>query len=153
MSGARVFSSVDELRSAVGEQAGPTGWLEVEQKRIDLFAEATGDHQWIHVDPEKAAQGPFGTTIAHGYLTLSLIPAFLPELFRVEGVRMGVNYGCNKVRFPSPVPVGSRLRATARIDEVTEVAGGVQLVSRITIEREGGDKPVCVAETVTRFYL
>ena len=153
MSKARVFSSVDELREAVGEQAGPTEWVEIDQKRIDLFAEATGDHQWIHVDPEKAAQGPFGTTIAHGYLTLSLIPSFLPELFRVEGVKMGVNYGSNKVRFPSPVPVGSRLRATARIGEVTEVAGGVQLVSQITLEREGGDKPVCVAETVTRFYL
>ncbi len=153
MSKARVFSSVDELREAVGEQAGPTEWVEIDQKQIDLFAEATGDHQWIHVDPEKAAQGPFGTTIAHGYLTLSLIPSFLPELFRVEGVKMGVNYGSNKVRFPSPVPVGSRLRATARIGEVTEVAGGVQLVSQITLEREGGDKPVCVAETVTRFYL
>ena len=153
MSKARVFSSVDELREAVGEQAGPTEWVEIDQKQIDLFAEATGDHQWIHVDPEKAAQGPFGTTIAHGYLTLSLIPSFMPELFRVEGVKMGVNYGSNKVRFPSPVPVGSRLRATARIGEVTEVAGGVQLVSQITLEREGGDKPVCVAETVTRFYL
>ena len=153
MSKARVFSSVDELREAVGEQAGPTEWVEIDQKQIDLFAEATGDHQWIHVDPEKAAQGPIGTTIAHGYLTLSLIPSFLPELFRVEGVKMGVNYGSNKVRFPSPVPVGSRLRATARIGEVTEVAGGVQLVSQITLEREGGDKPVCVAETVTRFYL
>ena len=153
MSKARVFSSVDELREAVGEQAGPTEWVEIDQKQIDLFAEATGDHQWIHVDPEKAAQGPFGTTIAHGYLTLSLIPSFLPELFRVEGVKMGVNYGSNKVRFPSPVPVGSRLRATARIGEVTEVAGGVQLVTQITVEREGSDKPVCVAETVVRFYL
>ncbi|MGW3241366.1 MaoC family dehydratase [Streptomyces sp. NPDC001070] len=149
----RIFTSVDELKAAIGEDLGTTGWLEVDQKRIDLFADATGDHQWIHVDPEKAAQGPFGTTIAHGYLTLSLIPSFTPELLRVEGVRMGVNYGVNKVRFPSPVPVGSRLRATGRIAEVSEVPGGAQLVVGITVEREGGDKPVCVAETVVRFYL
>lgn len=149
----RIFTSVDELKTAVGEELGTTEWLEVDQKRIDLFADATGDHQWIHVDPEKAAQGPFGTTIAHGYLTLSLIPSFTPELMRVEGVTMGVNYGVNKVRFPSPVPVGSRLRATGQVAEVTEVPGGAQLVVRITVEREGGDKPVCVAETVVRFYL
>ncbi|MGW7008566.1 MaoC family dehydratase [Streptomyces sp. NPDC054933] len=153
MSQARVFASVDELRAAVGEELGPTPWVEIDQKRIDLFAEATGDHQWIHVDPEKAAQGPFGTTIAHGYLTLSLIPSLMPELMRVEGVRMGVNYGVNKVRFPAPVPVGSQLRASALIAEVSEVSEGVQLVTRITIERAGGEKPVCVAETVARFYL
>lgn len=98
----RIFTSVDEVKAAVGEQLGHTDWLEVDQKRIDLFAEATGDHQWIHVDPEKAAAGPFGTTIAHGYLTLSLLPLFGPQLIRVEGVKMGVNYGTNKVRFPSP---------------------------------------------------
>ncbi len=153
MTQARVFTSVDELRAAVGEEMGPTDWLEIDQRRVDLFAEATGDHQWIHVDPQKAANGPYGTTIAHGYLTLSLIPSLTPALFTVEGVKMGVNYGVNKVRFPSPVPVGSRLRATARVADVAEVAGGVQLVTRITIEREDGDKPVCVAETVARFYL
>jgi acyl dehydratase len=153
MSKAMVFSSADELRAAAGEQSGPTQWLEIDQKRIDLFADATGDHQWIHVDHEKAAQGPFGTTIAHGYLTLSLIPSFMPELLCVEGMTMGVNYGVNKVRFPAPVPVGSRLRASARISEVSEVEGGVQLVTAVTIEREGGDKPVCVAETVIRYYL
>ncbi|AEW93281.1 MULTISPECIES: MaoC family dehydratase [Streptomycetaceae] len=153
MAHVRVFASVEELRAAVGEDLGPSPWLPVEQKRVDLFAEATGDHQWIHVDPEKAARGPFGGTIAHGYLTLSLIPALMPELMRVEGVRMGVNYGVNKVRFPAPVPVGSHLRASARISEVTEVDGGVQLVTQVTIEREGGTKPVCVAETVARFYL
>jgi acyl dehydratase len=153
MSQARIFASPDELRTAVGEELGTSGWLEIDQKRIDLFADATGDHQWIHVDPEKAAGGPFGTTIAHGYLTLSLIPSLMPEVLRVEGVKMGVNYGVNKVRFPAPVPVGSRLRATGRIVEVSEVPGGVQLVIAITIEREGGDKPVCVAETVARFYL
>ncbi len=111
----RIFTSPAELKAAVGERLGYTNWLEVDQKRIDLFAEATGDHQWIHVDPEKAAAGPFGTTIAHGYLTLSLLPLFGPQLMAVEGVKMGVNYGTNKVRFPAPVPVGSRLRATATI--------------------------------------
>jgi acyl dehydratase len=150
----RVFTSVDELRAAVGEELGTSDWLEVDQKRIDLFADATGDHQWIHVDPEKAAAGPFGTTIAHGYLTLSLLPVLVPQLIRVEGVRMGINYGVNKVRFPSPVPVGSRVRAGARIADVTAVAEDcAQLTMRVTVEREGGDKPVCVAESVVRYYL
>ncbi|KUJ67255.1 dehydratase [Streptomyces albus subsp. albus] len=147
----RIFHSLDDLRSAVGEELGPSDWLEIDQKRIDLFADATDDHQWIHVDPEKAAQGPFGTTIAHGYLTLSLLPWFVPQLLRVADVRMGVNYGVNRVRFPAPVPAGSRLRATARIAEVTEVTGGVQLTCTVTLEREGGEKPVCVAESVSRF--
>ncbi|TSB25594.1 MaoC family dehydratase [Streptomyces sp. NBC_01525] len=147
----RVFGSLDELRAAVGEELGPSDWLEIDQRRIDQFAEATGDHQWIHVDAEKAAAGPFGTTIAHGYLTLSLLPALVPQLMRVDNVAMGINYGTNKVRFPAPVPVGSRVRATARIAEVTEVAGGVQLTTAVTIEREGGGKPVCVAESVSRF--
>ncbi|MFB7500814.1 MaoC family dehydratase [Streptomyces sp. NPDC056161] len=149
----RIFTSADELKAAVGEQLGHTDWLEVDQKRIDLFAEATGDHQWIHVDPEKAAAGPFGGTIAHGYLTLSLLPLFGPQLLRVDGATMGVNYGTNKVRFPAPVPVGSRLRATARITSAEDVAGGVQLTVVFTVEREGGDKPVCVAESVSRYYL
>ncbi|MFF9478948.1 MaoC family dehydratase [Streptomyces sp. NPDC014733] len=147
----RVFGSLDELRAAVGEELGPSDWLEIDQRRIDRFAEATGDHQWIHVDAEKAAAGPFGTTIAHGYLTLSLLPALVPQLMRVDNVAMGINYGTNKVRFPAPVPVGSRVRATARIAEVTEVPGGVQLTTAVTIEREGGSKPVCVAESVSRF--
>lgn len=149
----RVFASLDELRAAVGENLGPSDWLEIDQKRIDLFADATGDHQWIHVDPEKAAAGPFGTTIAHGYLTLSLLPVLVPQLMRVDNVKMGINYGVNKVRFPATVPVGSRLRATATIAEVTEVSGGVQLTTTVTVERDGGDKPVCVAETVSRFHL
>ncbi|MFH0245062.1 MaoC family dehydratase [Streptomyces sp. HK10] len=150
----RVFTSVDELRDAVGEELGTSDWLEIDQKRIDLFADATGDHQWIHVDPGKAAAGPFGTTIAHGYLTLSLLPVLVPQLIRVEGVRMGINYGVNKVRFPSPVPVGSRVRATARITEVSEVGEDrAQLTSLVTIEREGGEKPVCVAESVVRYHL
>ncbi|MEV4439364.1 MaoC family dehydratase [Streptomyces sp. NPDC049577] len=147
----RIFSSPGELRAAVGEEFGPSDWLAVDQRRIDLFAEATGDHQWIHVDPARAAAGPFGTTIAHGYLTLSLLPAFLPQLLRVENVRMGVNYGVNKVRFPAPVPAGSRLRATARLAGVTEVPGGLQVTAVVTVEREGGDKPVCVAEAVSRY--
>ncbi|MGW4763653.1 MaoC family dehydratase [Streptomyces pseudogriseolus] len=149
----RIFTSVDDLKAAVGEQLGYTDWLEIDQKRIDLFAEATGDHQWIHVDPEKAAKGPFGTTIAHGYLTLSLLPLFGPQLLSVEGVTMGINYGTNKVRFPAPVPVGSRLRATATISSVEEVQGGVQVATAFVVEREGGDKPVCVAESVARYYL
>ncbi|WP_340562775.1 MaoC family dehydratase [Streptomyces sp. GSL17-111] len=148
----RVFASVTELREAVGAELGPSDWLEVDQKRIDLFAEATGDHQWIHVDPEKAAEGPFGTTIAHGYLTLSLLPVLVPQVLRVEGVRMGVNYGVNKVRFPAPVPVDSRVRAAARIADVREAGDGVQCTVQVTVEREGGDKPVCVAETVVRYY-
>ncbi|MEG3629246.1 MaoC family dehydratase [Streptomyces poriticola] len=149
----RIFTSADALKAAVGEQLGYTDWLEIDQKRIDLFAEATGDHQWIHVDPEKAAQGPFGTTIAHGYLTLSLLPLFGPQLIEVEGMRMGVNYGTNKVRFPAPVPVGSRLRATATVAGVEEVSGGVQVTVAFTVEREGGDRPVCVAESVARYYF
>lgn len=149
----RIFASADEVKAAVGKQLGYTDWVEVDQKRIDLFAEATGDHQWIHVDPEKAAAGPFGTTIAHGYLTLSLLPLFGPQLIQVEGVKMGVNYGTNKVRFPSPVPVGSRLRATATITGVADVKGGIQVSVAFTVEREGGDKPVCVAESVSRYYV
>ncbi|MFD6741047.1 MaoC family dehydratase [Streptomyces anthocyanicus] len=149
----RIFASADEVKAAVGEQLGYTDWLEVDQKRIDLFAEATGDHQWIHVDPERAAAGPFGGTIAHGYLTLSLLPLFGPQLIRVDGVKIGVNYGTNKVRFPSPVPVGSRLRATAVVTGVEDVKGGIQVSVAFTVEREGGDKPVCVAESVSRYYL
>lgn len=149
----RVFTSADELLAAVGEELGTSDWLKIDQRRIDLFAEATGDRQWIHVDPERAAEGPFGTTIAHGYLTLSLLPALVPQLVRVEGARMGVNYGVNKVRFPAPVPVGSRLRASATISGVTEVTDGVQVAIVVTVEREGGEKPVCVAESISRFYL
>ncbi|MFD7294336.1 MaoC family dehydratase [Streptomyces sp. NPDC059897] len=149
----RVFKDVDDLKGAVGEQLGYSDWVEIEQSRIDTFADATGDHQWIHVDPERAKEGPFKTTIAHGYLTLSLLPLFGPQLIKVEGMKMGVNYGTNKVRFPAPVPVGSRLRATAKITDVSDVAGGVQVSVAFTVEREGGDKPVCVAESVSRYYL
>ncbi|GLF96190.1 MaoC family dehydratase [Streptomyces yaizuensis] len=149
----RIFASAAELLAGVGEPLGYSDWLEIDQKRIDLFAEATGDHQWIHVDPDRAAGGPFGTTIAHGYLTLSLLPALVPQVMRVEGARMGINYGTGKVRFPAPVPVGSRLRATAVIGSVTEAGDGVQVTAAVTVEREGGEKPVCVAETVSRYYF
>ncbi|MFD3871955.1 MaoC family dehydratase [Streptomyces sp. NPDC058623] len=149
----RIFTSAEELRAGIGEPLGPSGWLEVDQKRIDLFADATGDHQWIHVDPERAASGPFGSTIAHGYLTLSLLPSLVPQIMRVEGMRMGINYGVDKVRFPAPVPVGSRLRATALITSVTEVGEGVQVAATVTVEREGAEKPVCVAESVSRYYF
>ncbi|MEV6160980.1 MaoC family dehydratase [Streptomyces sp. NPDC052052] len=149
----RIFTSAQELRDGVGEQLGHSEWLEIEQKRIDLFADATGDHQWIHVDPERAATGPFGSTIAHGYLTLSLLPTFVPQIMQVEGMKMGINYGTNKVRFPSTVPVGSRLRATAVLTNVEEAGGGVQVTALVTVEREGSDKPVCVAESVSRYYF
>ncbi|MEU5997314.1 MULTISPECIES: MaoC family dehydratase [unclassified Streptomyces] len=150
----RIFASPDDLRAGVGEQLGHSDWLEVDQKRIDLFADATGDHQWIHVDAEKAAQGPFKTTIAHGYLTLSLLPSLVPQVMRVDGMKMGVNYGTNKVRFPSPVPSGSRVRATAVLKEVEPTKdGGVQVTAVVTVEREGSEKPACVAESVSRYYF
>jgi acyl dehydratase len=137
----------------VGDTFGPSGWLEVTQERIDRFAEATGDDQWIHVDPEKAAQGPFGTTIAHGFLTLSRMVKFQIETRPGSGrYRMGINYGVNKVRFPAPVPVGSRIRGHFEILEVEEIEGGIQVVTKGTIEREGEEKPVCVAEMVSRHY-
>jgi acyl dehydratase len=136
-----------------GDTFGPSSWLEITQERIDGFADATGDHQWIHVDPEKAAQGPFGTTIAHGFLTLSLLVKFIDEVRPSSGdFRMGINYGVNRVRFPAPVPVGSKLRAHFKVLEVTEVEGGIQVVTEGTVEREGGEKPVCVAEMVSRHY-
>jgi acyl dehydratase len=148
-----VFGSPAELVTAVGTVVGPGPWTEVDQARVDLFADATGDHQWIHVDPERAASGPFGGTIAHGYLTLSLLPVLMKDLYRVEGVRMGINYGLNKVRFPAPVPVGSKLRLTAEIASAEELPGnGVQVVLRSTVEVAGEDKPCCVAESVVRYY-
>lgn len=148
----RVFSSLEELAAAVGETVGPGPWQRIEQSRVDLFADATDDHQWIHLDPERAAAGPFGGTIAHGYLTLSLLPALAGRLYRVEGVAMGVNYGMNRVRFPAPVRVGTAVRATVVIAEVSPVSGGVQMVATVTVESDSGGKPVCVAETVSRLY-
>ena len=135
-----------------GETFGPSSWIEIPQEKIDAFAEATGDHQWIHVDPERAKEGPFGTTIGHGYLTLSLLPVASYEVIPREG-RMGINYGLNRVRFPSPVPVGSKLRASFEVQSVDEFEGGAQVTMAATVEREGGDKPVCVAEVVFRYYV
>ena len=134
-----------------GDTFGPSSWIEIPQEKIDAFAEATGDHQWIHVDPERAKEGPFGTTIGHGYLTLSLLPVASYEVIPRQG-RMGINYGLNKVRFPSPVPVDSRVRATFEVLELDEQDWGGQATMRATVEREGGDKPVCVAEVVFRYY-
>ncbi|OZM72314.1 dehydratase [Amycolatopsis antarctica] len=147
----RVFSGLDELESAVGEHLGHSDWHTVTQDQVDTFADATGDHQWIHVDAERAAAGPFGGTIAHGYLTLSLIPMLAAGIYRVDGVTMGINYGLNKVRFPSPVPVGARIRGGAELLEVSDAGKTTQSIVRWTIEIEGADKPACVAEMVARF--
>lgn len=146
-----IFDAPDALLSAVGTDLGSSEWVTVEQDRIDGFADATGDHQWIHVDPEAAAAGPFGATIAHGYLTLALTNQFLPEIVRVDNVSMGINYGVNKVRFPQPVVVGSRVRGHAVLTEAEEIGGGVQAVITITVEIEGGAKPACIVESVSRF--
>ena len=147
------FDSVEALKAAVGNHLGHSEWMEITQDRVDRFADATDDHQFIHVDPEAAAQTPFGGTIAHGYLTLSLVVPLVSQIYRVDGVRMGVNYGTNKVRFPAPVPVGSKIRAGAELASVSDVPGGVQVELTVTIETEGGTKPVCVAETVSRLYV
>jgi acyl dehydratase len=144
----RIFNGLDEVASAVGDHLGHSDWRMITQEQVNLFADATGDHQWIHVDPERAKGGPFGGTIAHGYLTLSLLPGFAAEIYRIDGLTMGLNYGTNKVRFPSPVPVGSRVRAGAQLIECTPGATGTQLVIRITVEIEGGSKPACVADVV-----
>ena len=148
------FRSAGELRSAVGRSFGPTDWLLVEQSRIDRFADATEDHQWIHVDPERAArESPYGATIVHGYLTLSLLNFFLPQLVVVEGAKMGIDYGCDRVRFPAAVRSGSRVRGRADVVHVEDIAGGVQVAIRVSVETEGGDKPACVADTLSRFYF
>jgi acyl dehydratase len=144
------------LQAAVGTETGPTDWFTIDQARIDAFADATQDHQWIHVDPERAADGPFGTTVAHGFLTLSLVPYLAGQLRHVEGVRMGVNYGLDRVRFPAPVPAGARIRARSTLiscDPVQGTQDAAQMVNRITIEIEGNAKPACVADSVTRLYF
>ncbi|MBN9736976.1 MULTISPECIES: MaoC family dehydratase [unclassified Pseudonocardia] len=149
----RVFNGVDELREAKGSEIGASDWVEVGQEQIDGFADATGDHQWIHVDAERAKDGPFGTTIAHGFLTLSLLPTLVQGVYRIEGVKMGVNYGLNKVRFTSPLPVGSRVRGRVEIIDVTDISGGVQIASKVTVEIENSEKPAVVAEWLTRQYV
>jgi len=146
-----VFERPSDLLAAVGTDLGTTDWLEITQERVDTFADATGDHQWIHVDPERAKDGPFGGTIAHGYLTLSLVNIFLPDLLEVRNVSMGVNYGTDKTRFPAPVPVGSRIRGRAELSGAEEVKGGVQARVTVTVEIEGNDRPACVVETISRF--
>lgn len=142
----------DQLSDQVGAQLGPTEWMMIEQARIDLFADATNDHQWIHVDPEAAAGGPFGATIAHGYLTLSLVNSFMPELLTVKNISMGVNYGCEKVRFPSPVKVGARIRGRGELASVEPAGEGLQVLVRVTVEIENQDRPACVVDTLSRFY-
>ena len=148
-----IIKSIDELKSHVGKHLGYSDYLTITQEQVNLFADATGDHQWIHIDVERAMAGPFGGPIAHGYLTLSLGPVFLPQIFGVEGVAMGVNYGANKVRFMSPVPVGSKLRAGVKLVSVDDVTGGVQVTLETTFEVEGAKKPSCVAEVLFRYYL
>jgi acyl dehydratase len=145
------FSGLDEFVAAQGEELGPTDWLEVTQDRVNLFADATDDHQWIHVDPERAANGPFGGTIAHGLLTLSLLPHFTHQLYTVDNVAMAINYGYNKVRFITPVRVGVKIRARAQIAKVDQLDGAVQATVTITVEIDGSDKPAAVAESIVRF--
>ncbi|KQZ76548.1 dehydratase [Sphingopyxis sp. Root214] len=149
---ARIFKTPIELLAAVGESFTPTEWVAIEQDRIDLFADATDDHQWIHVDPERAKDGPFGGTIAHGYLTMSLVNRFLPELIEVRGVSMGVNVGTDNLRFLSPVRAGSRIRGKGELVKAEEAKGGIQAVVRVTVEIEGAEKPACVVDTISRFY-
>jgi acyl dehydratase len=149
----RVFNGVDELRAAKGTTIGRSDWFTVDQSRIDGFADATDDHQWIHVDLERAAAGPFGTTIAHGFLSLSLLPVLIGQVYRIDNVKMGINYGLNRVRFTSPVPVGSKLRAVVDLADVADVDGGVQLTNSVTMEIEGSERPALVAEWLTRQYV
>ena len=146
------LTGLDEVRSHVGQELGTSRWHEVTQEAIDAFAEVTGDHQWIHVDPERAKATPFGGTIAHGYYTLSLAPMFSYEMFALEGFAFGVNYGLNRVRFPAPLPVGAKVRMRALLKEVEEIPGGAQIAVELTFETEGGQKPVCVAEALSRVY-
>ena len=149
-----IFNSVATVLNAVGQDLGVTDYISIDQKRIDTFADATGDHQWIHVDPVRAKDGPFGATVAHGYLTLSLANLFLPQLVSYQRLKMGVNYGCDKVRFPSPVKVNSRVRGRGQVVAAEPVKGdGVQVTVRISVEIEGTDKPGCVVDTISRLYF
>jgi len=147
-----ILNGLDEVRAHVGKELGVSDWLLVTQEKIDQFAAVTGDDQWIHVDVERAKQSPFGGTIAHGYYTLSLAPRFSYDMFSLEGFAFGVNYGLNRLRFPAPMPVGGRIRMRAKLLSVEEIPGGAQLTTELTFEREGGEKPVCVAESLARVY-
>jgi acyl dehydratase len=148
----RTITGLDELKQAEGDDLGTSDWHEVSQDAIDAFADVTGDHQWIHVDVERAKDTPFGGTIAHGYYTLSLAPMFMSRIFALKGFAFAVNYGLNKVRFPAPLPVGAKVRMHAQLSGLEEIPGGAQMTVTVTFEREGGDKPVCVAETLARVY-
>jgi acyl dehydratase len=149
----RVFETLAELEPLVGQQIATSDWITVTQERIQLFADATGDHQWIHLDPERARAGPFGTTIAHGFFTLSLLPELSASAMEVRGTRMGVNYGLNRVRFPAPLPSGTRLRGHFKLLKYEPIDGGAQITTEVTMEREGSDKPVCVAESLARRFV
>ncbi|HEX2017013.1 MAG TPA: MaoC family dehydratase [Solirubrobacteraceae bacterium] len=146
------LTGMDEVKAHVGQELGVSDWHEVTQEAINEFARVTGDDQWIHIDVERAKDTPFGGTIAHGYYTLSLAPRFSYAMFSLEGFAFGVNYGLNKVRFPAPLPVGSKVRMRAKLDSVEEIPGGAQITTALTFEREGGEKPVCVAESLARVY-
>ena len=149
----KTFQTLSDLAACIGQEVAVSDWLTITQQQVNLFAEATGDHQWIHIDPEKAAAGPFGSTIAHGFLTLSLLPRFFESSMEIVECRMGVNYGLNKVRFTAPVPVGSRLRARMTLLSAEPIEGnGLQMAWNVIVEREGADKPVCVAESLVRRY-
>lgn len=150
----RTFGSIDELAACRGEVIGNSDWVTITQDAVNLFADATGDHQWIHVDPERAATGPFGTTIAHGYLTLAMLPQLMQQICRLDRVKLAINYGLNKVRFPAPVPVGAKVRAETSVVEVADVGGGAhQVTFSTTVSIDGGAKPACVAESVVRYVL
>ena len=148
----RTITGLKELRDAEGQDLGTSDWHEVTQADIDTFADVTGDHQWIHVDPERAKETPFGGTIAHGYYTLSLIPRFTEQVMKFEGFAFALNYGLDRVRFPSHMPVGGKVRATFKLADVSDIPGGAQIKIEVTLEREGGEKPVCVAESLSRVY-
>ena len=148
-----IFESADDILAATGQRLGESDWLVIDQRRIDLFAEATGDHQWIHVDPVRAAAGPFGACIAHGYLTLSLASYFLPQIVQINNMRMGVNYGCDRIRFPAAVRVGSRLRGVGELVRAERVGDGVQATIRVTVEIEGEERAACVVDTISRYYF
>lgn len=149
----RIIASVEELKELVGQEVAVSGWVDISQERVNMFADATGDHQWIHLDAERSRrESPYGGTIAHGFLTLSLLPMLMESAVSMPNCKMGVNYGVNKVRFPAPVPVGSRLRAHMVLLQVEDIEGGAQITWKVTIERDGGDKPVCVAESIARRY-
>ena len=147
-----IFNHPGDILAAVGTNLGASDWVEINQERINRFADATDDHQWIHVDTERAKAGPYGTTVAHGYLTLSLVNRFLPEIMDVHNFSSGVNYGCNKVRFPAPLKVGSKIRGVGELIDAKEVKGGVQAVVRMVVEIDGSERPACAAEVVSSYF-